>query len=216
VNLKISVVFGLLIFLFWITLGCAINFSQPAQGDLLFADDFSGKNISWKTWVDETRSAASLNDGKLVMILEQGNTDIFSTNHIIHPDIEIRATASKEHGTNDNIIGLFCRYSDEKNYYSFLISSDGYYGITRMLDGTLTMISGDQMQYTEVVNQGDATNVLTAICDGNTLEFIVNGETLASVHDSSFRDGRNGVMIGTFSDPGYLVVMFDDFSIRAR
>lgn len=213
---RFALLFGFLIFIFWILLGCVLSFSQPAKEELLFFDDFSGENISWKTWVDETRSAASLNDGKLVMILEQGNTDIFSTNHISHPNIEMRVIASKDHGTNDNIIGLFCRYTDEKNYYSFLISSDGYFGITKKVDGMLTMLSDEQMQYTEVINQGDAANALSAICAGNTLEFVVNGETLASVHDSSLRDGRNGVMIGTFSNPGYLVVMFDDFSVRAR
>jgi len=52
-------------------------------------------------------------------------------------DIEISVQTQKISGPNDTNFGILCRYQDKDNYYSFLISSDGYYGILKMQDGLI-------------------------------------------------------------------------------
>jgi hypothetical protein len=210
------ILFGFCLMGVLIVLACNISMNLPQQGTILLRDDFSGKSSYWKTWFESERSAVSQLNGELVMILEQPDMDIFSTNHLTYPNLELEVTAHKKHGQDDNIFGLVCRYTDENNYYSFIISSDGYFGVVKMLEGNLTLLSADTMQFTEEILRGSAANLLYAVCAGDDLEFAVNGEKLVSVRDPDLSNGRNGVMIGSFADSGDLVVVFDDFLARAR
>jgi len=186
------------------------------RGSLLFKDDFSDGDASWKIWSKDGSSAVGLVDGKLTMILQEPNTDIISTNHIYYPNLELSVYVQMEHGSSDNLIGLVCRYQNDNNYYGFLISSDGYYGIVKKIQGNVELINSEMMQYSEFINKGDEKNHLAAICDGESLTFIVNNAELASIQDGNLAIGGNGLLIGSFKEPNDLVVSFDEFTLRSR
>jgi len=199
-----------------ISLACNLGEPQVQSGALIFMDDFSPGETSWEIWSKNGVSAVGLVDGKLTMILQQPNTDIITSNHVNHPNLEISVSTRKEHGSNDNLIGLVCRYQNDENYYGFLISSDGYFGIIKKFQGDVQLINSEMMQYSDIINKGDKENSLSAICDDESLVFIINNVEVASVQDADLPFGENGLLIGSFTEPDGLVVTFDDFVLRSR
>jgi len=212
--MKKETVFG--IFLSLILLACGLQIPSRQIGELLFYDDFSSTGNNWDTWYQEGFSAASELNDAMVIIVEKSNIDVISTNDITYPDISIIAAAQKRFGADDNIYGLVCRYLDENNYYSFLVSSDGYYGIAKMYQGNYSLLDSQAMQYSELINQGNAQNLLHVVCSADDLSLYVNGSHLKTVSDGDLTGGRNGFLVGSFENGGELVVAFDDFSLRAQ
>ncbi len=206
----------ILVFLGTIVLSCVFNFQSPERGEILFADDFQSSNTFWRIWFEENVSAASVIEGEMVMILEKSDSDIVTTNHITHPNVEISVDVVKEHGSENNIFGVVCRYVNPRNYYSFLVSSDGYYGIAKKKNGVMQLISSQQMQYDAIINKENQPNTISVICNGEFFQFTVNGKELASLTDDDLAIGGNGLVIGSFEAPGDLVVAFDNFRVLAQ
>jgi len=95
----------------------------------------------------------------------------------------------------------------------FVISSDGYYGIAKLVDGKYSMISSDQLQYSEAIIKGQAVNRLRADCDGEQLSLYVNGQKLAQVNDSDFQRGDVGLVAGAYQVHG-VEILFDNFVVK--
>jgi hypothetical protein len=115
-------------------------------------------------------------------------------------------------GARDSQFGLICRYQDKLNFYSFVITADGYAGIVRFLEGEAALLGSDQFIRFEAVNQDDGVNSLTASCIENTLELKVNDKKVIFTEDTSFANGENGLMVETFETKGVTVV-FNDLKI---
>jgi hypothetical protein len=194
-----------------ILIACSLIPQNLESGTVLLRDDFSNTNAKWKIWSKTGESAVSIIDGNLTMILQKPNTDIITTNYITHPDVYIEVDAFKDFGSNDNLIGVVCRYQNDQNYYAFVLSSDGYYGIVKKKLGKTELLDSQKMKFSEIINQGKEINHLSAICNENSLQFFINGYEMMSVVDNDFKNGQNGLLIGSFADPEDLVVSFDNF-----
>ena len=213
---KIPISIGIYCVLFLTSMACYMSPKPSQSGSLLLKDDFSQSETSWEIWSKDGESAVGLVDGKLTMILQQPNTDIVTTNHVNQSNVELSVFVQKEHGSSDNLIGLVCRYQNDDNYYGFLISSDGYFGIVKKTNGEVNLLNSDMMQYSEIIIKGNAQNHLSAVCDGEVLAFFVNDVELARIMDNDLTYGGNGFVIGSFSEPNDLVVSFDEFTLLAR
>jgi hypothetical protein len=87
-----------------------------------------------------------------------------------------------------------------------VISSDGYAGIVRLLDGKIELLGSDQYIRVEGISTDDGVNNITASCIGENLRLIVNNETIVSAQDSSFTNGQNGFLVETFEEKNATVV----------
>ncbi len=135
--------------------------------------------------------------------------NFWSTPHKSVADVRLEVDAGKLAGPDENRIGLICR-SNGKDYYFFLISSDGYYGVGLFKDDQVSMLGQSEMLNSTNINMGLAINHLRADCVGDTLTFYVNGFEVAKVKDTSLTSGDFGILAGTFTTPGVDVV-FDNF-----
>ncbi len=184
--------------------------SPPAQsGDVLFWDDFSNPDSGWDTWSDDG-SLVAYQDGGLRIFIAQPHYDYWSRPGRRFEEVRLAVEAVKLDGADDNHFGLLCGYQDARNYYSFLISSDGYAGIVKVKDGAAQIISDAVMTYSEVIRQGDATNFIGADCDGGVLVMHVNGFRLFETSDSDYRGGEIGVIAGSYRFPG-VDILFKNF-----
>ena len=127
-------------------------------------------------------------------------------------DAHIYTQASKIGGPNNNLFGLLCRYQDPINFYALIISSDGYYGILKVIEGHQTLIDQKHLDFSEVINQGNTDNEIHALCQGETLALIVNDTRLLQVQDDTLSFGDVGLIAGSFSEPG-VNVLFDNFIV---
>ena len=117
--------------------------------------------------------------------------------------------AGKLGGPDENRIGLICRFTGN-DYYFFMISSDGFYGIGIYKGGQATLLGQSEMQVNSNIKTGLAVNHLRADCAGDTLTFYVNGFQVTSVQDATLKSGDVGLLAGTFAQPG-VDVIFDNF-----
>ena len=138
-------------------------------------------------------------------------------------DVQIEVYATKQGGDNDNFFGLMCRITSTSggaDFYIFMISSDGFYGIgKRVNSGDMLMFSPEGKENTEnrmffsgKIHQGEATNKITAICSGDRLALFVNDQILMEVSDSAISEGQVGIVTGAREIPD-TSIFFDDFSV---
>ncbi len=183
----------------------------PEGATVLFSDDFSDNDSGWDR-VNTAEGVTDYADGGYRIYVNQANHDYWANPSQSFTDVRVEVDATKVGGPNDNDFGLICRYQDTQNFYSFLISSDGYYGILRVVDGSSGTIGTDGMEPSDAILQGASTNKVRADCVGSTLTLYVNGKQVITTSDSTFSSGDVGLMAGTFSELG-TDILFDNFLV---
>jgi hypothetical protein len=183
------------------------------SGDAIFRDDFSKPYSGWLRGTDLPNGGISdYADGKFRILVNEPNFDYWSNPNLLFENTRIEVDAVKQAGPEINRYGLICRYQDEKNFYFFIISSDGYYGLGKIKDNQLSLIGMDAMLPSNVVLAGSGLNHLRADCVDDELTFFVNGQQVAQAKDSDFSSGDVGMLVGTFDEPG-VDVTFDNFVV---
>ena len=205
---------GYIFFFMAIILACQIHLFPYTRGDIIFEDNFSLSNAEWDTWDKPNESAVSFFEGGLIMIVDKPNLDIITTNNVSYPNVIIQTTAEKRYGSNNNAYGIVCRYLNDRNYYAFLISSDGYYGIVKVIDGEFKLLSSENMEFDESIHRDGEKNIISAKCNGSSLTLSVNEIEKINVIDGDHRAGKTGLITGSFSEVDEIAVLFDNFLVR--
>lgn len=181
-------------------------------GKVLFQDDFSDPSSGWDRLQDAPEGTLDYVDGEYRIFVNRNNLMLSSNPGLSFTDVRIQVNATKIAGPDDDDFGIVCRSKDKNNFYFLIISSDGYFGIGKVQDGSQELIGINEMPPSESIIQGRATNHLRADCVGNNLSLYVNGIQLATVKDSDFSSGDVGLVAGTFVIPGNNV-HFDNFTV---
>jgi hypothetical protein len=192
--------------------GCALYQFPIQPGDVLFQDDFDRPDSGWDRYHDATYSADYVNGAYRVHILTP-DTDAWANPRLRFGDVRIEVDATKWGGPDDNIFGVLCRYQDVRNFYYFLVSSDGYAGIGAYKEGRRKLLTGESLLPSPAVAQGDTGNHLRADCLGFKLDFYVNGFLVAQAQAAEWMEGDVGLLAGTYTEPG-TEILFDNFSVR--
>jgi hypothetical protein len=182
---------------------------QPAR--VLFKDDFSNPNSGWNR-IATVQGQTDYADGVYRILVNEPNLDIWSTPGRDYQDVRIEVDALKVGGERDNRFGLICRAVDLQDFYSLIISSDGYYGIGKISGQDYHLIGMDALQPSNAILKGSALNHLRADCIGDTLALYVNGQKLGEVRDADFASGDVGLIAGTYDQPGS-DIRFDNFIV---
>jgi hypothetical protein len=182
---------------------------QPSN--ILFQDDFSDPSSGWDR-VNSSDGITDYADGFYRMYVNVVDSDIWANPGLSFTDVRLEVNASKVGGDDNNDFGMICRYQDSSNFYFFVISSDGYYGIGKVKGGQQVLIGMESMPPSEIINQGNASNHLQADCVGSTLALYVNGEKLTEQTDTDFSSGDVGLIAGAFDNPG-TDIHFDNFVV---
>lgn len=188
-------------------------FGLPTEpGAILFQDAYSDPNSGWDRYEDSTY-VSDYFDGRYIIGVFAPDTDAWANPGLEFGDVRIDVEARKDAGPDDNAYGVLCRYQDLRNFYFFLISSDGYTGIGISKEGRRKLISGDTMLPSDSVVRGEAINIIRAECEGYDLRLLVNGDLVVEAQASEWTRGDVGLIAGTYASPG-VVVSFDNFSVR--
>ena len=180
------------------------------SGSVLFQDDFTGRASGW----DRLMTAEGTMDydaGGYRMLINALNTNFWATPHKNFADVRMEVDAGKLGGPDENRIGLICRFNGS-DYYFFMITSDGFYGIGLYAGGQAVLLGQSEMKTNNNIKTGLAVNHLRADCAGNVLTLYVNGFPVASAQDSTLKSGDVGLLAGTFAKTGVDLV-FDNFVV---
>ncbi len=179
--------------------------------NILFQDDFSKTTGGWDTLSDI--GLIGYENNAFHFWVNETSMDYWSTPGLNFTDVHIEVDATMKDGPEDNDFGVLCRYQDANNFYGLLISSDGYYGISKMKDGNHAIIEPSGMQFSDVIRTGKVTNRIQADCIGDTLTLSVNGHKMQEIQDADFTSGDVGLLAGTFDIAG-TDIYFDNFIVE--
>jgi hypothetical protein len=178
---------------------------------ILFVDDFSQQTGGWQTSQDRL-SFVGYDRGGFRLWVNLPNFQVWSVPGLNFQDTRIYTLVHKIAGPDDNLFGVVCRYQDDDNYYSLVISSDGYYGIYKKQSGFQTLLGLPQMGFDESIHRGDQANEILAVCQGDQLALFVNDTKLLQVSDDTFTYGDVGMIAGNRSQPGS-DILFNHFIV---
>lgn len=183
--------------------------AQPS-GSVLFQDDFAQPTTGWDRLL-VTEGVMDYYSGGYRMLVNALQTNFWATPRRNFTDVRVEVDTGKMAGPDENRIGVLCRYNG-KDYYFFIITSDGFYGMGLYKDGQATLLGQSEMLASANINKGVAVNHLRADCTGSTLTFFVNGFQVAQAQDATLPSGDIGLIAGTFGEPG-VDVIFDNFVV---
>lgn len=180
------------------------------SGSVLFQDDFSQQATGWdRMLVNE--GVMDYDSGGYRILVNALQTNFWSTPSKNFTDTRIEVDTGKLAGPDENRIGLLCRFNG-KDYYFFIMTSDGFYGVGLFKDGVATLLGQSEMLSSTNINKGLAINHLRADCAGQNLTFYVNGFQIAQAQDVNLVSGDVGIIAGTFATPG-VDIIFDNFVV---
>ncbi len=198
--------------------GCSVYESMTnsqvtlASGTLLAEDDFSVSPNGWGT-MGRTGGEIGFEYEGLTITVNTPNFMFWTVNGSKFTDARIEVDAVLLEGPSNDNFGVICRFQDNQNFYAFVISHDGYYGIFKMIDGRIeTGTEEAVLEYSEAIRKGGVVNHISATCEGDVLSLSVNDTLLTQVKDSSFKEGQTGLVASAYQDPG-VKVLFDNLKI---
>jgi len=202
-----------LIFIFLFSACSALPTQSPQalpSGSVLFQDDFASATTGWdRMLVNE--GVMDYDGGGYRIMVNALQTNFWSTPSKNFTDVRMEVDTGKLAGPDENRIGLLCRFNG-KDYYFFIITSDGFYGVGLFKDGQAVLLGQSEMLSSTNINKGLAINHLRADCAGQTLTFYINGFQIAQAQDGTLTSGDVGIIAGTFATPG-VDIIFDNFVV---
>jgi hypothetical protein len=182
-----------------------------ASGGVLYQDDFSDPASGWAR-ISDGSGSMDYDNGRYQITVNNPDYDIWAVSKYTYEDTQVEVDAGRLEGPDENRYGLICRYSDPKNFYFFIITSDGYEAIGKVSGGVQTLLEQDMMTYSATITRGNGPNHLRFDCIGQDLAGYVNGQSIEKATDSDFEKGNAGLIAGTF-DKTYVRVVFDNFIV---
>lgn len=145
--------------------------SEP--GRLLYAADFETDGAEWQQY--RGANPAAIVDGTMQLEVQESQTLIFSAAAHYFTDFDLAAETQALEGDLNNAYGVVFRQKDSQNFYTFLISSDGFYRVKRRVDNEPRILSN--WHPSPVIKQGiDTVNRIRVVGHGDRFQFYINGE----------------------------------------
>jgi hypothetical protein len=94
--------------------------------------------------------------------------------------------------------GVIYRAQDASHYYTFAVSSDGYYAVLRMA-GSEELPLAEWQQFPHI-RRGQQVNRLRVACSGPICQFYVNDEFATTIEDRAWLQGNVGLWVRSSGD----------------
>jgi hypothetical protein len=182
-----------------------------SSGSVIYRDDFSNPASGWPS-IKTADWSEGYAEGSYTILVNIPRYDLWAVSGQAFGDVSVEADATRLAGPDVNRFGLVCRYQDPKDFYFFVISSDGYYAIGKTLDGNASLLGQEMMAFNPDIVKGAGPNLLRFDCISSTLTGYVNGQVVASTQDRDFEGGDAGLIAGTFTSPG-VQIAFGNFLV---
>lgn len=180
--------------------------------DELFFDDFSTHKYNWFTYSDEEGSTKYKDNALEISVRKEEWAFWTNPGTFDLADVIVEVDSVKKSGSDDNAFGILCRYVDSENFYSFVIGTDGYYEIYKIINGVSTTIGKASGYNSQAINPGNYLNHLRVECLGNNLALYANDIIIVKVTDRSLTSGNVGLIVINWSQ-GEMDFSFDNFLV---
>jgi len=185
--------------------------TEPASGEAIFVDDFSKNDSGWNRQSNAEAYTRYL-EGEYQMWILKPNLIVWTTHDPIVGDAVIQVAARTAGGPDNNFFGVICRHQDDKNFYFFIISADSYYGVGKFKNGERTLLHNSLLDRADKIAPGRVAHQIRVECVGSTLSLTVDNNRLARVSDPDFKEGRAGLIVGSY-EKNFVDVRFDNLIV---
>ena len=152
---------------------------------ILYQDSFTDSPSGWLN----DKNCAFKTDGYHIV----GGNACLSPSTVAPTDADIRVTVKAVTTGQNTGYGIVIRRTSAGNFYTFEITPDGQWGMVKFANGNGTEVV--QFQSDSSINTGSgATNDLRVLVVGSHFTFFVNGQQVGTVDDSTYTQGRTGVV----------------------
>ena len=185
--------------------------SPPLSGGVLIAMErfeiFSGW---YATEADNYEMGMDEGGYRMAADMVTLNTPVYSVRDFIYRDIQVEVDVMRFSGPDGSYFGVTCRFTDINNFYAFVMDADGYYEISKTVNGEYTVIDSGSKKGLFVVDA--EKNHIRADCYSGTLTLTINSKQMLSVQDSALWEGKVGLLLGTNLESG-AKILFDNFAL---
>ncbi|MBN1310164.1 MAG: hypothetical protein JXB30_02015 [Anaerolineae bacterium] len=145
---------------------------------VLYYSDFENPDAAsdWEIF-DDGFIWSEIGDGRLVVgVNALVDTGAWSGLGYTFDDFVLDVDAAKLDGPDDNSMIIVFRLTDKENYNRFDVSSDGYYSLSKVREGSPTIVS--EWNLSPAIQTGGANNHIRLTAIGNAFRFEVNDTVL--------------------------------------
>ena len=152
---------------------------------ILYQDSFTDTPSGWLN----DKNCSFKADGYHIV----GGNACLSPSTVAPSDADIRVTVKTVTTGQNTGYGIVIRRASAGNFYTFEITPDGQWGLVKFVNGNGSEVA--QFQSDSSINTGNgATNDLRVLVVGSHFTFFVNGQQVGTVDDSTYSQGRTGVV----------------------
>lgn len=181
----------------------------------VFEDDFSNPDSGWPLYrtTEDYHFGYNLEAQEYFISVKTPDTQAWSINQPAgtFQDFCLDVDTTQVGGPNANEYGVIFAYQDDDNFYAFTISGDGYYSLTKRVNGIDTAIVAPTASPS--INTGQSTNHLELVVRGSDIHLYVNTRLLTKVRHSTGQEGYLGLYAASISG-GDVRIRFDDLVVR--
>ncbi len=142
-------------------------------GDLVYAASFDLAD----DWEQDPGQAISseISAGTMRIRVNESGAGLYSAADLYFHNFDYVVEAQAVEGPLDNGFGVIFRQRDRDSYYTFFISSDGYYRVSRVVNGETKVLSN--WHPSEAINQGiNVRNRLRVVAYNDRFRFHINDQ----------------------------------------
>jgi len=176
----------------------------------LFFDDFSDPRSGWLEYSDDESTQGYRDEAYFINI---SVSDLMVWDHAGHifDDFALQVDAKQTVGDEGNSYGVVFRYVDEDNFYSFDVTGDGYFSLSKQEGGEWFILV--DWQESAHINLIGEPNRLKVTCQGDQITLYINDRLLVSVTDDAFDRGDIGLHASAFTDVPEIEAVFDNLLV---
>jgi hypothetical protein len=168
----------------WMALGAVAHACEGSK--TLFEDSFDRLDPTW----GEADDSFYVEKGRLFILPNPDQAYYAFNNSGYYEDVDYCADVIAVNAdlSGDSYAGLIFWGTDKDNYYSFLVTADGYASVFRRQKGR-SLSQVDWTKFDAVKPGADAVNQLRVVTEGNKATLYVNGEKFREISGQPPDDG---------------------------
>jgi hypothetical protein len=176
-----------------------------------FSDDFD-KPGDWRI-ISDPEVEITYADGGLSIEVKVLDRVAWTVAGRQFKDAVVSVDATPVGGPDDNAYGLVVRHVDDRNFYRFEISGDGFFAVQAPKENLGWEFLVDWTE-SSAIHKGRETNRLQVECRGSTMIFYANDVELTRIQDDRYSKGDVGLIAGTFYTEAGAHILFDNFEVE--